>query len=134
MELQVGVKILLSNKEGKYLLVRRSLDKYPDTSGNWDIVGGRIEPGFTLLDNLKREVKEETNLDLIGEPKLVGAQDILRVLNKHIVRLTYTGFAEGEIKLDEKENTDFKWLSIDEIKAMPDISVYLKAILNRNIL
>jgi len=66
MELQVGVKVLLRNREGKYLLWRRSLIKYPNIGHKWDIVGGRINPGIALLDNLKREVKEETNLDLAG--------------------------------------------------------------------
>ena len=64
MELQVGVKALLKNKEGKYLLVRRSSEKYPEVGARWDIVGGRINPGTPLFDNLKREVKEETGLDV----------------------------------------------------------------------
>ncbi len=64
MELQVGVKVLLRNKENKYLLLRRSPEKYPNAPLDWDIVGGRINPGLTLLDNLKREVKKETGLDL----------------------------------------------------------------------
>lgn len=131
MELQVGVKILLKNKEGKYLLVRRSPDKYPDASGSWDIVGGRIEPGSALLDNLKREVREETNLELVKEPKLIGAQDILRVPGKHIVRLTYMGSAEGQVKLDEKENIEFQWLSLDEIKKVSDLCVYFKELLDK---
>lgn len=40
MELQVGVKVLLKNKEGNYLLLRRSLKKYPGVKGRWDIAGG----------------------------------------------------------------------------------------------
>lgn len=57
--LQVGVEILLKNDGGKFLLLRRSLQKYPKIKGRWDIVGGRINPGATLLENLKREVKEK---------------------------------------------------------------------------
>ena len=98
--LQVGVKILLKNKEGKYLLLRRSLEKYPEIKGRWDAVGGRIEPGTSLMDNLRREVREETALTIVGMPTLIGGQDILRVPGKHIVRLTYMGEAEGEIVLD----------------------------------
>jgi 8-oxo-dGTP pyrophosphatase MutT (NUDIX family) len=59
MELQVGVKILLENKEGKYLLLRKSPEKYPEMGSKWEIVGGRIEPGQSLRENLKREVQEE---------------------------------------------------------------------------
>jgi len=42
--LQVGVKVLLKNKAGQYLLLRRALEKYPEIQGRWDIVGGRINP------------------------------------------------------------------------------------------
>src|SRR3990167_6187247 len=102
MELQVGVKILLKNKEGKYLLLQRNWDKYPEVKrdNSWDIIGGRINIGTPLLDNLKREIFEETKLNLIKEPKLIAAQDILRP-DKHVVRLTYLGEIEGELTLDE---------------------------------
>lgn len=132
MELQVGVKILLKNKEGRYLLVRRSLEKYPEieAKNSWDIVGGRIIPGSPLLENLKREVREETSLDLVQEPKLIAAQDILRIPGRHVVRLTYLGSVEGEPKLDE-ENTDFQWLSREELTSAQDLDIYLRELLDK---
>lgn len=132
MELQVGVKILLQNKEGKYLLLLRSKEKYPEIEQLWDIIGGRIIPGSSLFENLKREVEEETSLVLEQEPKLIAAQDILRVLGKHVVRLTYLGNAKGEPKLNE-EHTDFKWCSIEELKSAPDLDMYLKELLNKGV-
>ncbi len=54
MELQVGVKILLKNSEGEYLLLRRNPKKYPEVGAKWDIVGGRIVAGTSLLENLRR--------------------------------------------------------------------------------
>ncbi len=60
MNLQVGVKALLKNSAGKYLLLRRNPEKYPEVGATWDIVGGRIDPGTPLFENLKREVYEET--------------------------------------------------------------------------
>lgn len=116
-ELQVGVKILLKNSHGKYLLLRRSPEKYPEIGAKWDIVGGRIVPGTGLLENLKREVKEETSLDISGGVKLVAAQDILRVPGKHIVRLTYTGKADGNPVLDS-DHTEFRWFSAEELRSM----------------
>ncbi len=129
--LQVGVKILLQNKDGKYLLLRRSLIKYPDIKGRWDIVGGRIEPGTNLIENLQREVDEETKLKIIGEPKIVAAQDILRKPGYHIVRLTYLGNVEGEIELDTSENDSYQWLSLSELKTLEDIDMYLQELLNK---
>ena len=117
--LQVGVKIFIGNSEGKYLLLRRAEGKYPDIiQDRWDIVGGRIDPGISLLENLRREVKEETALELIGVPRLLTAQDILRKSGFHVVRLTYAGDAEGEICLDPEEHDEYAWYGKDEMLAL----------------
>jgi len=131
--LQVGVKILLENKQGKYLLVRRSAKKYPEAGTRWDIVGGRIMPGEPLLESLRREIKEETQLDYVGEPKLIAAQDILRVPGKHVVRLTYIGKAGGEVKLDE-ENDMFQWVTRKEMDTIEPMDIYVKELLERGLL
>jgi len=131
MELQVGVKILLRNKEGKILLLQRNLEKYPEIKKNdsLDIVGGRINIGVSLLENLKREIFEETKLSLSLEPVLIAAQDILRP-NKHVVRLTYVGVVEGEPVLDE-DHTSYKWLTIEEVKNEEGLDQYFKEVLEK---
>lgn len=133
--LQVGVKILLKNSEGKYLLVRRNPKKYPEVGPKWDIVGGRINPGTSLLENLKREIKEEVNLEYQGVPNLVSAQDILRVEGRHVVRLTYTGEINGEPKLDD-DHLEVKWFSSEELKSLSDteLDIYLKELIEKSIL
>jgi ADP-ribose pyrophosphatase YjhB (NUDIX family) len=130
--LQVGVKILIKNKEGKYLLLRRSILKYPEVKAGWDLVGGRINPGVALIKNLKIEIFEETGLRLVGIPKLIFAQDILRKAGYHVVRLTYIGEARGKIKLDKEENDEYKWFSLKELKKLKDIDIYLKELMKTN--
>ena len=130
MELQVGVKILLKNKEGKYLLVRRSSEKYPEVGATWDLVGGRIDAGTSLKENLAREVKEEIGLTLKKEPRIVAAQDILKVPGRHVVRLTYLGEIEGEPTLNE-ENTDFRWFTAKELALQDKLDVFLKEVLEQ---
>jgi len=131
MELQVGVKVLLKNKEGKFLLLHRNWDKYPEVKkdNSWDIVGGRIEKGTPLLENLKREIFEETKLNLTEEPKLIAAQDILRT-DKHVVRLTYMGKIEGEPQLDEYHDS-YKWVSLVEMKEEPNLDQYFREVFNQ---
>lgn len=119
MKLQVGVKALLKNQHNKYLLIKRNPKKYSEVGAKWDIVGGRINPGTSLIENLAREIKEEVGLELKDNPKLIAAQDIFVSSKKlHIVRLTYTANIEGEPKLDQSENTEFKWFSLSEIKKL----------------
>jgi len=130
MELQVGVKVLLRNSEGKFLLIKRSAKKYPEVGPRWDIVGGRINPGSSLLENLRREVKEETQLDLTDDPRLVAAQDILRFPGRHVVRLTYTAEITGTPVLDE-EHEAYQWATLEEIKSLPkdQLDIYFRELL-----
>lgn len=91
MKLQIGVKVLIRNSQGAYLLLRRTKLLASDTNEtSWDIPGGRIEPEEQLIEALKREVKEEVGHDMKATPLLVAAQDILVPKKElHVVRLTY---------------------------------------------
>lgn len=133
--LQVGVKILLKNSEGGYLLARRNPKKYPEVGPKWDIIGGRINPGSSLFHNLKREIKEEVNLEYGGEPVLVAAQDILKVPGRHVVRLTYLGKIEGEPKIDD-DHLEAKWFSAKQIKEMnsSEIDSFFKELLDNGVI
>lgn len=130
MELQVGVKVLLKNPDGKYLLIRRATDKYQEVQHKWDIPGGRIDPGTSLSENLAREVMEETGLTMTSEPKIVGAQDIFSTeQGRHIVRITYTGTAEGEPKLSD-EHTEYRWVTFVELKSLDHLDRFLRALID----
>ncbi len=138
MDLRIGVKILLKNEKGKFLLVKRSIERYATIAirGSWDIVGGRIDPGTSLLENLKREVKEETGLEVISEPKPMYVQDIIYkdgVQNKYVVRISYLGQTKGEPILDKSECVDYKWLTLNELKENEDTDIYLKEIIDKGL-
>lgn len=128
MELQVGVKVLLKNRDGKFLLIRRSAEKY--NSSKWDIPGGRIDAGTSLRENLARELMEETGLTLTSEPRLIGAQDIFASAERHVVRITYQGTGEGEPKLSD-EHTEYAWVTLAELALMhvEELDRYVKALL-----
>lgn len=125
IELQVGVKVLLRNPKGQFLLIHRSAGMYPEVPNPWEIPGGRIDPGSPLLDNLKREVTEEVQLPVIGTPHIIDAQDILRIEGRHVVRLTYLADTNGDPSLGD-EHDDFKWIGLDEILATEGLDIYVK--------
>lgn len=129
MELQVGVKALIKNSEGKFLVLERSLAKYPEVPNRWDIPGGRIDAGTSLLENLAREIKEETGLILVGEPHLLAAQDILRIPGRHVVRLTYLVSVEkGEPKLNGEEHDRYDWFTVEELRTRAGVDIYVKEV------
>lgn len=129
--LQVGVKAFLKNKEGKYLFLQRS-DSYAKAPGEWDIPGGRINTRTPLLENLKREIQEETGLALTKEPRLIAAQDIFAG-DKHVVRLSYIGVIEGEPRLSE-EHKGFEWFPVKVLKTLAPIDRFIKELIDAGLL
>ena len=60
---------IVTDAAGRLLLVRRG---HEPSLGLWSVPGGRVEPGETDTAAVRREVREETSLDvLVGE--LAGA-------------------------------------------------------------
>ncbi|MDO8593956.1 MAG: NUDIX hydrolase [bacterium] len=131
--LQVGVKVFLKNEEGRYLLLKRSPIRYPEVKNFWDIPGGRIFPGTPLFENIKREVFEESKLSVLGEVKLLGAQDIIRLPEKHIVRLTFSAETSGQPKLAE-EDIEFKWVTLEEMKNLKELDEFTREILEKELI
>lgn len=132
MTLQVGVKVLLKNPEGKYLLIRRSPDE-KNGSGKWDIPGGRMEASTTMMENLAREVREETGLVMTSEPKVLGIQDMMWP-DRHVVRITHTGTIEGTPILSE-EHSEYRWATLENILALKDeeFDTFLRALIAANV-
>jgi len=134
--LQVGVKILAIYK-GKFLVARRSDKVYSGVKGTmWDIPGGRIDPAFSLYENLKREIVEEVGLELSEEnwenATLLDAQDIwVTAKNLHVIRLTYIGTVEGEIALSH-EHDEFKLASYEEMIELFDADNLIGQVLRAN--
>ena len=60
-------------------------------------------------------------------------QDIIRGMEKHIVRLTYVGKVSGEPILDE-EHIDFKWLTIRDMKKIRNLDEFTREVLEKNLL
>ena len=117
-------------KEGKYLIVKRS-DKEKVFPGKWTVPGGKLEQKdyinlppntkegqwYNILDILlKREVKEEVNLD-IKNIKYLTNLTFIRPDNIPVVVLSLFAYYEnGEVKLNEEELSDHKWVTLEEAK------------------
>ena len=59
-----AARAIIQDKDGKILLIRRR------DNGQWDLPAGGIELGESITKCLKREVKEETGLE-VYDPRLV---------------------------------------------------------------
>jgi 8-oxo-dGTP diphosphatase len=111
----IGIKGLIRNKEGKVLLLK--VPAWRGRPGYWDLPGGRMNPGETFEQTLRRELKEEIGVQYDGTPKQlmavlstvtipVGDAEVSLVLVPYEVELL-----DGtEIKLNPNEPEEaFDW-------------------------
>lgn len=110
-----GAVVLVFNNKGQLLLQHRS-------DGGWGLPGGLMELGESLEETARREVKEETGLD-IGELKLEGvisgAEYYLKVENGDelysVTTIYSTNEYAGELEIDELESIDLQYFSLDQL-------------------
>ena len=70
---QIGVAVII-NSEGKILIDRRKPEG--EMGGLWEFPGGKIEPGETVEECIKREIKEELNIEIeVGDRLTTIAHD-----------------------------------------------------------
>lgn len=103
-------------KDNKYLMLHRNKKEKDINKDKWIGVGGHVEENETVDECVIREVKEETNLDLINF-KLCG--EVLFVLNGYS-ELMYVYTSDnftGEIK-DCNEGT-LEWIEKEKVLDLP---------------
>ncbi len=113
------VGALIFNREGKALLVKS--DKWRD---KYCIPGGHIELGETMEDALRREIKEETGLD-IYDVKFVMMQEF--IFDEAFYEQRHFIFHDFVCKTDASENQvvlnfesqEFVWVSLKETLRLP---------------
>ena len=100
-------------KDGKYLLVQEAKES---CRGKWNIPAGHLEPGETLLEGAKREIREESGCEVaLTGLCLIGT---LRQ-NDNLVSIIFsTRVVEDQIAYHESEILDVRWFSYEEILAM----------------
>lgn len=113
--LMVGAATLILDDQGRLLLMKRS------DSGCWGPPGGAVELGEAVETAARREVREETGLEL-GELSLFGVfsgpELFYRYPNGdevHNVTIVYlTRGPLGQVRLND-EHTDWRWFPAAEI-------------------
>lgn len=101
----------LIKKENKVLIAKRSTGD-PEQLGKWEFPGGKVEKEETDFEALKREIKEEFELDI--NVKKYITNNICEYPTKTIdLRLYECEYLNGEFKLHD--HSEYSWVDVDKL-------------------
>lgn len=111
MENKIPVaKTLLRNSEGKFLVVKEK------KSGKWELPGGKSESNEDRFEAARREVFEETGIDI------EVFEDVVRVEVENTACVNcwimFSEVENEEIELYEEELSDYRWVTSKEYRNM----------------
>lgn len=115
--------------DGKFLITQRVMTK-AWAPGWWEVSGGAAQAGENSQDAVKREILEETGLDVTGceggylftyHRENQGKGDNYFVDVYRFIK----DFDEKEVKPQEEETLGFQLATAQEIKAIADQGIFL---------
>lgn len=100
----LSVSGYITNQDNEVLLIRTNW-----RSDTWELPGGQVEKGETLIEALKREIKEETGIDV----KILGVTGIYSNLSRNILNIVFRGVPiGGTLNSDSHETLDVKFVQL----------------------
>ena len=101
-------------KNGRVLIAQRPADKL--LGGLWEFPGGKVEPGESLPDCLRREIQEELGIEIeVGEQQLVLKHAFTHF--KITLHVFEARWVSGKARAFEV--ADFKWTLPRKLAAYP---------------
>jgi 8-oxo-dGTP diphosphatase len=85
-------------------------------AGQWFLPGGAVERNELPEDGARRELVEESGLDIVGELELVGAYPIW-VYGGDCLQLSYRGQVTGGDPVVSHEHEGARWIDPLELRA-----------------
>ncbi|GAA4952736.1 ADP-ribose pyrophosphatase YjhB (NUDIX family) [Nonomuraea thailandensis] len=104
----VSVAGVIVDDQGRALLIQRR------DNGHWEAPGGVLELNEDIVSGLRREVREETGLEI--EPELLTG--VYKNMKHGIVALVFRCHAVGGSLTASEESKAFRWVTADEARAL----------------
>lgn len=95
-------------------------------AGRWEFPGGKVDPGETPVEALRRELREELGVAVEIGPELVGPDDgSWRLSRRYAMRLWLAQVVDGE-PAPLVEHDELRWLAIEEWSSVPWLDADLR--------
>lgn len=111
----VSVVAIITNEKEEVLV----LDHYFRLTHSWGLPGGFIDHSEQPIEGIKREIQEETSLEL-SDINLVRVHTI----GKHI-EILFRAKGFGEARVNSGEIREVGWFSIDDLPKMSQMQIEL---------
>jgi len=118
--MRLSQKVFLKNSKGKYLAILRSSTN-PSRPLAWDFPGGNIEEGEDLYENMKREILEETGIEL-NDFKIFDAQSAVNENGEYSIQIAYVGNVENPEIMLSYEHSDSRCVIKEEFLELESTS------------
>jgi ADP-ribose pyrophosphatase YjhB (NUDIX family) len=117
--------------EEKVLLVKLT---YGPVKGMWLIPGGLVDCGETLQEAVKREIFEETGVQ-VQPAGIIGVRDMVRtkdhLTDLYCILICNVVTSPETLAKDEHEISEVRWMPLDELSTNPDVTSYTKLIIRK---
>ena len=121
----VGAIIL--NEKNQVLIMSRKTDDF--MGGIDELPSGNMEQGENIYEALVREVKEETNLDVVNVKSYIGSFDYISGSGKKARQYNFVLGVKNTENIILTEHDKYNWLTIEEIRKSNKITDEVKYIL-----
>ena len=120
----VGAIIL--NEKDEVLIMSRKTDDF--MGGIDELPSGNMEQGENIYEALVREVKEETNLDVVNVKSYIGSFDYVSGSGKKERQYNFVIDVKNTENIVLTEHNEYNWLTIEEIRKSSKITDEVKYI------
>ena len=119
----ITVNGILRNLSGNVLVLKRNNEPF---LGEYWVPGGYLMHGESISNCLKREIKEETNLDVKGY--VLSSIVSTHTKTAHVIEFNFLVYDfDGDFKINS-EHSDVKWISSDEKDMHPGLKIVLEGV------
>ncbi|MFB9077788.1 NUDIX domain-containing protein [Flavobacterium procerum] len=133
--IRIAVDAIVFGYQNSQLYVLLIQQKFGSTNSYWALPGGLVKNDEPLKDAVKRELKEETNVDVdYFEQLFTFGDDVERDPRNRVISVAYFALVDPS-KLEIKADSDaekVQWFKIDEIPKLAfDHNIILKQAVER---
>ena len=112
-----AIKGIITYKS-KYLLQLRDNKKRISFPNHWGLFGGRKDGKETDISTIKREIKEETNLDINVEQKILSVNFEVIGLKKKRILIYFDCIIKNSNSIILKEGKKYKFFSFNQLRKL----------------